>query len=162
MKFLRFQRANRQSIYDAFTLCGVKRLMRTFASGKSKLWHCKDKHFIPNKRRKFRKFVMPSQSSLFFVKNVTSWCTFSSKSLAVWKNNRSLHHIEPTKPLNDAQMCGSFFYMTTMTTRIPFPKGYKDSHDLVQLLLSRGLSISNHTKAEHYLKLLRLLSSVGV
>ena len=38
-----------------------------------------------------------------------------------------------------------------MNTRIPFPKEYKDAHHLVQLLLSRGLVITDKTKAEHYL-----------
>jgi len=57
--------------------------------------------------------------------------------------------LEPAKPLNDAQMCGSFFvYMTTAT---PFIKTYSNPHDLVTLLQSRGLSIPDSTSAEHYL-----------
>ena len=33
---------------------------------------------------------------------------------------------EPAKPLNDAQMCGSFLFYGYMATRILFIKTYKD------------------------------------
>ena len=46
---------------------------------------------------------------------------------------------EPAKPLNDAQMSGSFFYMH-MTERIPFGKHYTEEQNLITLLQSRGLS----------------------
>lgn len=59
---------------------------------------------------------------------------------------------EPAKPLNDAQMCGSFFYVSVMASIIPFLKGYRSPNDLVLLLQSRGLVIQNTIKAEHYLK----------
>ena len=59
-----------------------------------------------------------------------------------------MHPLEPAKPLNDAQMCGSFFIMSN---RIPFPKSYTCAHDLVNLLQSRGLLIVDRAKAERYL-----------
>jgi hypothetical protein len=59
---------------------------------------------------------------------------------------------EPAKPLNDAQMCGSFFFMPMpMPNRIPFHKTYTNSHDLVVLLRSRGLTVNDPAKAERYL-----------
>ena len=58
---------------------------------------------------------------------------------------------EPAKPLNDAQMCGSFFYIK-MSNKVLFQKTYKSAHDLVNLLLSRGLTISDTAKAESYLE----------
>ena len=61
-----------------------------------------------------------------------------------------MHPLEPAKPLNDAQMCGSFFFYT-MSNRIPFPKSYTSAHDLVILLQSRGLTIADTNKAERYL-----------
>lgn len=57
---------------------------------------------------------------------------------------------EPAKPLNDAQMCGSFFYRR-MATKNSFTKMYSSPSDLVQLLQSRGLVIFDREKAKHYL-----------
>ena len=59
---------------------------------------------------------------------------------------------EPAKPLNNAQMCGSFFYIYDMALTIPFNKEYKSTQELVSLLQNRGLEIHKPTKAEHYLK----------
>ena len=39
-----------------------------------------------------------------------------------------------------------------MVTTIPFSKGYSNPHDIVYLLQSRGLQISNTSKAEHYIE----------
>ena len=39
-----------------------------------------------------------------------------------------------------------------MTATIPFGKQYTDSHDLVKILKSRGLSVEDDTKAQHYLE----------
>ena len=44
---------------------------------------------------------------------------------------------EPAKPLNDAQMCGSFYFYT-MSNRVPFQKPYTNPHDLVLQLQQRG------------------------
>ena len=63
----------------------------------------------------------------------------------------SLQVLEPAKPLNDAQMCGSFYFYT-MSNRIPFPKPYTSAHDLVSLLQSRGLTIADTEKTERYLE----------
>jgi abortive infection bacteriophage resistance protein len=61
---------------------------------------------------------------------------------------------EPAKPLNDAQMCGSFYFMT-MPTLSTYNKTYKSPEDLVQLLKSRGLTIEDEAKAVQY------ISSIG-
>ena len=58
---------------------------------------------------------------------------------------------EPAKPLNNAQMCGSFFYIYDMALTIPFNKEYKSPQELVSILQHRGLEIDETTKAEHYL-----------
>ena len=58
---------------------------------------------------------------------------------------------EPAKPLNDAQMCGSFLFLWYMATRIPFIKTYTTPHELVQLLKTRGMEITDEEKALHYL-----------
>ena len=63
---------------------------------------------------------------------------------------RTFATLEPAKPLHDAQMCGSFYFYT-MSTRIPFHKPYANAHDLVGLLQSRGLTITDADKAERYL-----------
>ena len=62
-----------------------------------------------------------------------------------------MHPLEPAKPLNDAQMCGSFYFYT-MSNRIPFQKSYACVHDLVSLLQSRGLTVADTAKAERYLE----------
>ena len=64
----------------------------------------------------------------------------------------------PTKPLNDAQMRGAFLYVfvysqNTLMERLPhFTKHYMTETDLVALLESRGLIISDETKAVRYLE----------
>jgi abortive infection bacteriophage resistance protein len=58
---------------------------------------------------------------------------------------------EPAKPLNDAQMCGSF-YLYTMSNRVPFQKSYTNAIDLVKLLQSRGLTVTDTAKAERYIE----------
>ena len=81
-----------------------------------------------------------------------SFTTFSIHLLLNSKKRRTFAAPEPAKPLNNAQMCGSFFFYTnTMTTKIPFQKTYSTPQELVQLLEVRGLSIPNKEKAEHYL-----------
>ena len=59
---------------------------------------------------------------------------------------------EPAKPLNDAQMCGSFFVYTllNMANLIPFTKRFESSENLVNLLESRGLQICDRNKAIQY------------
>ena len=64
----------------------------------------------------------------------------------------------PTKPLNDAQMRGAFLYIyvysqNTLMERLPhFTKHYMTEADLVTLLESRGLVISDKAKAVRYLE----------
>ena len=57
---------------------------------------------------------------------------------------------EPAKPLNDAQMCGSFCFYRYMAAKIPFIKTYSTPHELVQLLKTRGMEITDEEKAQHY------------
>ena len=64
---------------------------------------------------------------------------------------RTFAPLEPAKPLNDAQMCGSFYFYT-MSNRVPFQKSYTNAHDLVRLLQSRGLTVTDTAKAESYLE----------
>ena len=58
----------------------------------------------------------------------------------------------PTKPLNDAQMCGAFLFIyvhsqNTLMERLPhFMKHYMTEVDLMTLLKSRGLVISDEGK----------------
>ena len=64
----------------------------------------------------------------------------------------------PTKPLNDAQMRGAFLYIyvysqNTLMERLPhFMKHYMAETDLMALLKSRGLVISDEDKAVRYLE----------
>ena len=64
----------------------------------------------------------------------------------------------PTKPLNDAQMRGAFLYIyvysqNTLMERLPhFMKHYMTEADLMVLLKSRGLVISDEAKAVRYLE----------
>ena len=64
----------------------------------------------------------------------------------------------PTKPLNDAQMRGAFLfiyvhYQNTLMERLPhFTKHYMTEADLMTLLKSRGLVISDEGKAVWYLE----------
>ena len=64
----------------------------------------------------------------------------------------------PTKPLNDAQMRGAFLFIyvhsqNTLMERLPhFMKHYMTEADLMALLKSRGLVISDEDKAVRYLE----------
>ena len=84
------------------------------------------------------------------VKSAHQIITFLLKLLHNSNKSRTFAPPEPAKPLNDAQMSGSFFYMH-MTERIPFGKHYTEEHSLITLLQSRGLSITDVNKANHYL-----------
>lgn len=58
-----------------------------------------------------------------------------------------MYHIEPAKPLYNAQIGGSFYLFMT----IPFTKPYKNTPDLVSILKKRGLIIDDEAKAINYL-----------
>ena len=57
--------------------------------------------------------------------------------------------LEPAKPLNNAQIGGSFFYYTYMKTS--FPKPYSSPKQIVQILKSRGMLMEDEHKVESYL-----------
>ncbi len=76
---------------------------------------------------------------------------FPQKCLVNPGENSTFAPLEPAKPLNDAQMCGSFYFYI-MSNRTPFQKPYTSAHDLVSLLQSRGLTIVDCAKAERYLE----------
>ena len=82
-----------------------------------------------------------------------SYCSpfILQKSLAISEKGSIFASPEPAKPLNDAQMCGSFYFYT-MSNRIAFQKPYTRAHDLVCLLQSRGLTVSDFAEAERYLE----------
>ena len=48
--------------------------------------------------------------------------------------------------------CAGRFIFIPMVNRIPFQKSYTNPHDLVALLQSRGLTVSDPNKAERYLE----------
>ena len=48
--------------------------------------------------------------------------------------------------------CAGRFILYTMNNKVPFQKPYRSAHDLVKLLQSRGLTISDTAKAESYLE----------
>ena len=78
-----------------------------------------------------------------------SWCSplFSSKSLAIQNKSSTFAPPEPAKPLNDAQMCGSFCFIMAHYT-----KTYSSPAQLVTLLQSRGLHVENVARTENYLR----------
>ena len=108
------------------------------------------------------------------VKNNLHFRTFPAKSLHDPNKCLTFAAREPAKPLNDAQpttnreqcqtclniaevrrrkrllevqMCGSFYFYT-MSNRIPFQKPYTSAHDLVCLLQSRGLTVTDTSDGE--------------
>ena len=48
--------------------------------------------------------------------------------------------------------CAGRFIFVPMANRVPFHKTYTNSHDLVNLLQSRGLAVADPAKAERYLE----------
>jgi len=61
-----------------------------------------------------------------------------------------LHHQNPPS-LSTMLKCAGRFFMP-MPNRVPFHKTYTNSHDLVVLLQSRGLTVNDPAKAERYLE----------
>ena len=57
--------------------------------------------------------------------------------------------LEPAKPLNNAQIGGSFFIYTFM--KVSFPKPYSSPEQIVQILKQRGMFIKDEQKVENYL-----------
>lgn len=80
-----------------------------------------------------------------------SLTTFSRILFAVTEIVPIFAALEPAKPLNDAQMCGSFFYVA-MPDKRPYAKSYTSAKDLVALLQSRGLRVDDTVKAQQYLR----------
>ena len=57
--------------------------------------------------------------------------------------------LEPAKPLNNAQIGGSFFYYPHMKTS--FTKPYSSPKQIVQILKQRGMLMKDEQKVENYL-----------
>ena len=59
----------------------------------------------------------------------------------------NIAEVRRRKRLLEVQMCGSFYFYT-MSNRIPFQKPYTSAHDLVCLLQSRGLTVTDTPDGE--------------
>ena len=57
--------------------------------------------------------------------------------------------LEPAKPLNNAQIGGSFFYYTYMKEN--FTKPYSSPKQIVRILKERGMLMDDEQKVENYL-----------
>ena len=86
-----------------------------------------------------------------YVKEIHFIVIFFAKKFVLSMIIRIFVAREPAKPLNDAQMCGSFLFYRYMATKIPFIKTYSTPQELVQLLKTRGMEITDEEKAQHYL-----------
>ena len=65
----------------------------------------------------------------------------------------SLHYENPPSLSTMLKCAGRFFHVRfIMATTIPFGKHYSEPHDLVRLLKSRGLSVKDDVKVQHYLE----------
>ena len=58
-----------------------------------------------------------------------------------------------TRTRQASQRCSNerVVFLLAMTTKIPFSKSYTEESSLIALLQSRGLSITDESKAHHYL-----------
>ena len=94
-----------------------------------------------------------------YVKEIYFCVIFLAEKFVLSMNIRIFSAREPAKPLNDAQMCGSFFYRP-MAARIPFVKTYSTPQELVRLLKTRGMDITDGGKSSALSFSHRLLSFV--
>ena len=62
-----------------------------------------------------------------------------------------LRHENPPSLSTMLKCAGRFCFYGYMATRIPFIKTYSTPHELVQLLKTRGMEITDEEKAQHYL-----------
>ena len=62
-------------------------------------------------------------------------------------------YICSTRTRQASQRCSNerVVFLLAMTTKIPFSKSYTEESSLIALLQSRGLSITDESKAHHYL-----------
>ena len=77
-----------------------------------------------------------------YIKEIHFCVIFLAKKFVLSKIIHIFAAREPAKPLNDAQMCGSFLFYGYMATRIPFIKTYSTPQKLVQLLKTRGMEMT--------------------
>ena len=59
--------------------------------------------------------------------------------------------LEPAKPLNDAQIGGSFFLLYLIGEQVLFAKPYSSPEQIVQILKQRGMLMDDERKVENYL-----------
>ena len=62
-----------------------------------------------------------------------------------------MQHENPPSLSTMLKCAGRFCFYGYMATRIPFIKTYSTPHELVQLLKTRGMEITDEEKAQHYL-----------
>ena len=67
------------------------------------------------------------------------------KNFVAQNNFITFAALEPAKPLNDAQIGGSFFYYTYM--KASFAKPYSSPEQIVQILKQRGMLMDDERKA---------------
>ena len=95
-------------------------------------------HFLsPNTQQLLK---TPVKSSLFFPNS----CTTQIKVVP-------LQHENPPSLSTMLKCAGRFCFYRYMATKIPFIKTYSTPQELVQLLKTRGMEITDEEKAQHYL-----------
>lgn len=78
-------------------------------------------------------------------------CFFLLKSLYYQRLFVSLQRENPPSLSTMLKCAGRFCFYGYMATRIPFIKTYSTPQELVQLLKTRGMEITDEEKARHYL-----------
>ena len=78
-------------------------------------------------------------------------CFFLLKSLYYQRLFVSLQHENPPSLSTMLKCAGRFCFYRYMATKIPFIKTYSTPQELVQLLKTRGMEITDEEKAQHYL-----------
>ena len=76
---------------------------------------------------------------------------FLLKSLYYQRLFVSLQHENPPSLSTMLKCAGRFCFYRYMATKIPFIKTYSTPQELVQLLKTRGMEITDEEKAQHYL-----------
>ena len=97
-----------------------------------------------------RQTYLSSYSNTQQLLKITSISTlFPQKPCTIQINALPLQHKNPPSLSTMLKWAGRFFI--AMTTKIPYSKSYTEESSLIALLQSRGLSITDESKAQHYL-----------
>ena len=92
-----------------------------------------------------------SRNIQHLLKTTSNSSLFPQNPCTIQINALPLQHENPPSLSTMLKCAGRFCFYRYMATKIPFIKTYSTPQELVQLLKTRGMEITDEEKAQHYL-----------